>query len=433
MSLSSPLPRKADLNMPFPAAPFLSAVSFSSALFLSLLALPRLGVFLAMFAGVPIVMAQLRYPAVLLGTGAMVTSGGVIFLFASLLKTSMPGLAVLLYIGLCGLPALVVATLMKRGSPPIAIILSGAFQIVFFLGGIAFLLYEKTSGELWTALSKSLHQAVLLVMNTAIQNAQSTLTPDEKTRLLALEPMIFKTVVSIIPGMLTSYGILTSMALWGVTSALREPSEDRGLDRGPEEFLLPDPLVFGLIASLALFLIPSLSVRIFGTNLVMVVGMLYAGQGIAILVHYVKKRKIGRWFWGVAALFIALQPLFLVLFSIIGVLDIWIDFRSLRGSAGGGRISGKTLDDGGDSEDVSGPKNDSHCDALSPSLLCIGDWKANLLGPLWRRLRHNFPIRFSGYVDHVSHARHDRGRQGLLVWSDLLRKENGKRSDFSQA
>lgn len=178
--------------MPFPAAPFLSAVSFSSALFLSLLALPRLGVFVAMFAGVPIIMAQLRYPAVLLGTGAMVTSGGVIFLFASLLKTTMPGLAVLLYIGLCGLPALVVASLIRRGSPPLMIILSGAFQIVFFLGGIAFLLYEKTSGELWTALSKSLHQAVLIVMNTAIQNAQTTLTPDEKTRLMALEPMIYR-------------------------------------------------------------------------------------------------------------------------------------------------------------------------------------------------------------------------------------------------
>lgn len=120
--------------MPFPAAPFLSAVSFSSALFLSLLALPRLGVFVAMFAGVPIIMAQLRYPAVLLGTGAMVTSGGVIFLFASLLKTTMPGLAVLLYIGLCGLPALVVASLIRRGSPPLMIILSGAFQIVFFWG-----------------------------------------------------------------------------------------------------------------------------------------------------------------------------------------------------------------------------------------------------------------------------------------------------------
>ena len=76
--------------MPFPAAPFLSAVSFSSALFLSLLALPRLGVFVAMFAGVPIIMAQLRYPAVLLGTGAMVTSGGVIFLFASLIDR-LPG------------------------------------------------------------------------------------------------------------------------------------------------------------------------------------------------------------------------------------------------------------------------------------------------------------------------------------------------------
>ena len=368
--------------MPFPAAPFLSAVSFSSALFLSLLALPRLGVFLAMFAGVPIVMAQIRYPAVLLGTGAMVTSGGLVFLVAAILKTSMPGLAVLLYVGLCGLPALVVATQMRRNAPPLRIILTGAFQIVFFLGGIAFLLYEKTSGELWSALSKSLHQAVLLVMNTAIQNAQTTLTPDEKTRLLALEPMIFKTIISIIPGMLASYGVMTAMALWGVSSALRESSGESSPEKGPEDFLLPDPLVFGLIASLALFLVPSLSVRIFATNLVMVVGALYAGQGIAILIHYVKKRKIGRWFWGVAAVFIALQPLFLVLFSIIGVIDVWMDFRTLRGPAGGGKISGKTLDHGENSKDVSGPTNDSHRDALSPSLLCIGNRKADLLGSI---------------------------------------------------
>ncbi len=428
---SSHLPRKADLTMPFPAAPFLSAVSFSSALFLSLLALPRLGVFVAMFAGVPIIMAQLRYPAVLLGTGAMVTSGGVIFLFASLLKTTMPGLAVLLYIGLCGLPALVVASLIRRGSPPLMIILSGAFQIVFFLGGIAFLLYEKTSGELWTALSKSLHQAVLIVMNTAIQNAQTTLTPDEKTRLMALEPMIFRTVVSIIPGMLASYGLLTAMALWGVPAALRKEETPTLSEKGPEDFLLPDPVIFLLIASLALFLVPTLSVRIIGTNLVMVLGALYAGQGVAILVHYVKKRKIGRWFWGVAALFVALQPLFFLLFSIIGVLDIWVDFRNLRGAAGGGRSSGKTVDQGGNSKDVSTPTNDSHCDALPASLVRIGDWKTHLLGELGRRFRNDFPIWLTGYVHHVRNPGNDRGGAGLMVRTDLLWEKDSQWSHFS--
>ena len=108
-----PLPRKAELNTPFPVAPFLSTVSFSTALYLSLLALPRVGILVAMFSGVPLVLAQLQFPSQLLGTGAMVTSGGLIFLLGSLLHNPIPGLQVLIYVGWCGLPALLTAEFLR--------------------------------------------------------------------------------------------------------------------------------------------------------------------------------------------------------------------------------------------------------------------------------------------------------------------------------
>lgn len=418
--------------MPFPAAPFLSAVSFSTALFLSLLTFPRLGIFVAMFAGVPVVLAQLRYPALLLGTGAMVTSGGLVFLVASLLKTPMPGLSVLLYVGLCGLPALVVAASLQRGTKSLWIILLAATQILVFLGGIGFFLYEKTSGELWTAVSKAVHQAVLLVMNTAIQNAQSTLTPDDKTRLLALEPMIYKTFLALIPGLFASLGLLTAMVLWGTTTALREKTGEAVRGSGPETLLLPDPLVFAFIAALALLLVPSLDVRIFGTNLLMLLGTLYSGQGGAILVNYVRKRGFGLWFWFVAGFFVLLQPLFLAIFALVGILDVWLDFRGLRGSPGGGKSdSERTVDNGGDPRDVSGPKNDSHRDALSFSFLRLGDRKAHFLGTCRGRFRQRRSIRIPGHGCSTRGAWHDAGWTGLLVWSDLLREENGQRGHLS--
>ncbi len=414
--------------MPFPAAPFLSAVSFSSALFLSLLTFPRMGIFVAMFAGVPVVLAQLRYPALLLGTGAMVTSGGLVFLLASLLKNPMPGLSVLLYVGLCGLPALVVAAALQRGTKSLWIILLAATQILVFLGGVGFLLYERTSGELWTAVSKAVHQAVLLVMNTAIQNAQSTLTPDDKTRLLALEPMIYKTFLALIPGLFASLGLLTAMVLWGTTTALREKTGEVVRGTGPETFLLPDPLVFGFIASLALLLVPSLDVRIFGTNLLMLLGTLYSGQGVAILVNYIRKRGFGLWFWFVAGFFILLQPLFLAIFALVGILDVWVDFRGVRGSTGGGKNdSGRRVDNGGNPKDVSGPTNDSHRDALSFGLLCLGDREAHFLGTCGRRFRQYCSIWIPGHGCSSRGAGLDSGWPGLLVWSDLLRKENGQR------
>lgn len=336
MWLFSRFPRKVDLNTPFPATVFLSTVSLSTALYLSLVAFPRIGIFVAMFSGLPIVLAQIRYPAVLLGTGAMVTSGGIIFLLGMLIHAPLPGLLALVYAGWCGLPALVTAEFLKRGFRVLPMVLASSLQILFFLGAIGFFLYSKTHGRLWEELQQSILHAIDLAMKSAIQNSQMALTPSDQSRLAALEPMIYRAVIGLLPGVLTSLALMTALIQWAGSVASMERMGNNGKVTGIDRWYLPDYLIFALIASLAFLLVPTFGFRLVGANLSMVFGVLYAGQGVGVLLSYIRRRKLGSWFWLVAGVFVLLQPIFLLIFSFVGVLDLWFDFRQIRGKGGQG-------------------------------------------------------------------------------------------------
>ena len=375
-----PLPRKADLNAPFPVAPFLSTVSFSTALYLSLLALPRVGILVAMFSGVPLVLAQLQFPTQLLGTGAMVTSGGLIFLLGSLLHNPIPGLQVLIYVGWCGLPALLTAEFLRRQVRVLPMVFATSFQILFFLGGVAFFLYMKTHGQIWTGIAQSIHGAVDVVMNTAIKNSHSTLSPADQARLISLEPLIYRTFLDILPGLFASLALLTAITLWATSVGLLENRQISPGQPGIDRWVLPDHLVFALIASMALLLVPSFEMRVLGTNLLMVFGVLYVGQGTGVLLSYVRKRKLGGWFWLVSGIFILIQPMFLMILGLVGVIDIWADFRELRGKPTGGNGSGekgryveKKMDDLSDGDG-------SHRDSFRTFSLCELIRGSRLLG-----------------------------------------------------
>ncbi len=330
------MPRKAELNTPFPVGVFLSTVSFSTALYLSLLALPRVGIFIAMFSGVPLVLAQIQFPAQLLGTGAMVTSGGAIFLLGSLLHNPMPGLQVLIYIGWCGLPALLTAELLRRQVRILPMIFSVSFQTLFFLGGIGLFLYMKTHGQIWTGFAQTIHGALDVVMNAAIKNSQTTLTPTDQARVLGLEPLIFRAFIGLLPGLLSSLALLTAVVVWATTVGILEGRNLSPGTPGLDRWVLPDPFVFALIGSMALLLIPSFEIRVLGTNLIMLFGVLYVGQGAGVLLSYARKRRFGPWFWLVSGVFILIQPMFLMILGIVGLIDIWADFRQLRGKSPGG-------------------------------------------------------------------------------------------------
>lgn len=96
------------------------------------------------------------------------------------------------------------------------------------------------------------------------------------------------------------------------------------------EWVCPDNVVWGFIASsVALFLGEGMVADV-GLNVFAVMLVIYFVQGTSIVVHFLRARNIPKFFWFVLFILIFAQPLLIGLVAGLGVFDIWADFRKLR-------------------------------------------------------------------------------------------------------
>ena len=98
------------------------------------------------------------------------------------------------------------------------------------------------------------------------------------------------------------------------------------------EWVCPDNLVWGFIgACLALYLGQGLVADV-GLNLFVVMMVIYFAQGMSIVVHFFKTRKVPVFLWFIFFILIFAQPILIGLIAGLGVFDIWVDFRKIRNS-----------------------------------------------------------------------------------------------------
>ena len=69
-----------------------------------------------------------------------------------------------------------------------------------------------------------------------------------------------------------------------------------------------------------------------GLNLFIVMMVIYFAQGMSIVVHFFKTRKVPVFLWFIFFILIFAQPILIGLIAGIGVFDIWVDFRKIRKS-----------------------------------------------------------------------------------------------------
>ena len=95
-------------------------------------------------------------------------------------------------------------------------------------------------------------------------------------------------------------------------------------------WMLPDVVVWGLIASIgSMFFGPEIS-QVAGMNLVIILLFLYFLQGLSVVTHIFKRKKFPKWVWISAFILIPLNPMFFGLAMGMGLFDIWVDFRKIR-------------------------------------------------------------------------------------------------------
>ena len=95
-------------------------------------------------------------------------------------------------------------------------------------------------------------------------------------------------------------------------------------------WMLPDVMVWVLIASTGSMIFgPGIS-QVVGMNLVIIFLFLYFLQGLSVVTHILKSRNSPRWVWFIVFILIPLNPMFFGLVVGMGLFDIWVDFRKIR-------------------------------------------------------------------------------------------------------
>ncbi|MBC8288657.1 MAG: DUF2232 domain-containing protein [Nitrospinae bacterium] len=100
--------------------------------------------------------------------------------------------------------------------------------------------------------------------------------------------------------------------------------------RAFSEWICPENLVWGFILSGAALFLGQGMVADAGLNVFLVMLCIYFAQGLSIVVHFLKVRKVPTFFWFVLFILIFVQPLLIGLLAGLGVFDIWVDFRKMR-------------------------------------------------------------------------------------------------------
>ena len=92
----------------------------------------------------------------------------------------------------------------------------------------------------------------------------------------------------------------------------------------------PEFLVWGVIGSGILMLLPDRTLKVFGINGFLILLVIYFFQGIAIVSFYFEKKKLPRMLRIFLYSLIGFQQLLLFLIVGLGFFDVWIDIRRLN-------------------------------------------------------------------------------------------------------
>ena len=126
--------------------------------------------------------------------------------------------------------------------------------------------------------------------------------------------------------------LISSMVNYGLLRIVWRRKYGPGLfsESSFAEWICPENLVWGfIVASMALFFGQGIVAEV-GMNLFVMMMVVYCAQGMSIVIHFLKARKVPVFLWFILFILIFAQPLLIGLLAGMGVFDMWVDFRKIR-------------------------------------------------------------------------------------------------------
>lgn len=299
-------------------------IAGSGVLFSSSLVVPLIGFVSAFLAPAPLGYARIRGGSIAAGFAALITT-----LLMAILFSPPVGAW---YAVQCGLIGLVIPELLLRGvqqfrtvlwSTALAILVSAAMITAFSLG-------SGTDPRSFVSkeIAEGISQAVKLYEQQSGLSAQDLeLLRQGMQKVGQLMGRIYPALATINLGLICT----VSMLIFSRTAGRFGLPVSRTPFR---EFRTPPLLVWLLIAAGFAMLFPSPLVTTPALNLLVILGVLYFLQGLAVVLTQVERMKFGGTLKVLLAIILLTQPYLAVIVAIIGIFDYWGEFRTPRTTQG---------------------------------------------------------------------------------------------------
>jgi uncharacterized protein YybS (DUF2232 family) len=298
---------------------FFLALASTVFLLLSGVVLPAAGVILMPFVPQPVLLFGLKYGA---GLGAGVLIAALVCLFV--LAGEALGFVYSVFAVMVGL----LFWLLGRLRAIELLVTAVAAAMLATAAGILLYFYGS-----WGTMTQDLRASLIDNLTVALRVHEKMGFPQESLNLFSEKiPEIVEQMLRLLPSLL--FVSLCLVVLLNVLFLLRRFPERREqwLSIATfREWKCPEPLVWALIAcGFAVFVPASEWVTIVALNVLLVTGVCYFIQGLAIVAFFFHKNNVPRFLRSATYILIIFQQIFTLLVAALGLFDLWGDFRRLK-------------------------------------------------------------------------------------------------------
>jgi uncharacterized protein YybS (DUF2232 family) len=134
----------------------------------------------------------------------------------------------------------------------------------------------------------------------------------------------------VMPGIIACIALMITWFTMAIGNRMLHKNTDSGPWPEYRFWVLPEKLVWVLIVSAIFVVLPVEPGRTIGINILMVSGLLYCFQGIAIMLFYFSKWSVPLFLRTLIYVLLFFQTFGVILLGILGVADVWTDIRRLN-------------------------------------------------------------------------------------------------------
>ena len=277
------------------------------------------GLFVFTLPQVIFVLSVLNNPRKTLG--ALLVPLAVISVILFLIQSALPALALIIM----ALSGIVMTWAMKKNYSIESIILLPSLLIMAAV--IAYFIFGAMNASItpWQFVEQTVRQAVEI--NISLYS-RLPLSPDEIKSIADNKASVIQIFTQIFPALCT---MTILFMVWFNMIASKKILLKSGII--PAQFInlvewkAPTWLVWIFLATGGMLLIPYPQVNFAGANAFLSVSFIYLLQGLAIVSFFFQQKGVSPFFRGFFYFFVAIQQILMIAIALLGLFDIWMDFR----------------------------------------------------------------------------------------------------------